>query len=67
MDEILTQLRAEFPTMSFDGGEDALGYWLQASQGDWVWRRGAVSSLQSMLIFATTALAVAAGQGAISV
>lgn len=68
MDEILTQLRAEFPSVEFDAGDDVSGYfWMIARQGDWVWERRRVTCAQSMLAFVIDALAKAADQGQISV
>jgi len=67
MNEILTQLREAFPTVTFDGGEGQAGYWMTAKQGDWYWERHNVTSCQSMLMFVTTALAVAAENAQVNV
>lgn len=65
---LLQQLRADYPTVTFDGGENpGGGYWLRAEQGEWLWLRQRVTSVDSLTSFITSALFAARSVGAISV
>lgn len=67
LDELLDQLRADWPTVTFEAGESpGGGYWLRAEQGDWLWIRHRVTSVESLQSFITAALFAARSVGSIS-
>jgi hypothetical protein len=58
IDEVISDLAANFPAYTITGGEEAEGFWLRADRNgaDWNWERKRMTSLMFAHMAATEAL-----------